>query len=130
VYEPDGKSSADLVRELSSSATLLVKRQMTLAKLEAKRELARGKVSAELLGVAGLCAYAAVLVALVAAALALGAALHGRYWEGGLIVALVLAVPALIVGLVGYRKRPKRPLARTRAEIDKEIAWAKSLRTS
>ncbi|HEX9103534.1 MAG TPA: phage holin family protein [Polyangia bacterium] len=118
-------SSADLVKELSSNASLLVQRQVKLAKLEVKLELRRGKTMAQLFGVAGLCAYAGVLVALVAAALAIGAALDGRYWAGALIVAAALFVPAIVSGLVGYAKRVKDPLPRTRAQLSKEITWAR-----
>jgi uncharacterized membrane protein YqjE len=122
---PEAMSSADLVKELSSNASLLVQRQVKLAKLEAKKELQKGKTMAELFGVAGLCAYAGVILCLVAAALAIGAALDGRYWAGALIMAAVLFIPAIISGLLGYKKRITNPLPRTRAELSKEITWAK-----
>src|SRR2546423_9389397 len=122
---PEAMSSADLVKELSSNASLLVQRQVKLAKLEAKQELEKGKTMAELFGTAALCAYGGVLLALVAAALAIGAALDGRYWAGALIVAGVLFVPAAVTGLIGYRKRLKNPLPRSRAELSKEITWAR-----
>src|SRR4051794_2080120 len=72
---PEAMSSADLVKELTSNASLLVQRQVKLATLEAKQELQKGKTMAELLGTAGLCAYACVILLLVAAALGIGAAL-------------------------------------------------------
>jgi uncharacterized membrane protein YqjE len=122
---PEAMSSADLVKELTSNASLLVQRQVKLAKLEAKKELAKGKTMAELFGVAGLCAYAGVLLCLVAAALAIGAALDGRYWAGALIMAAALFIPAIISGLLGYKKRITNPLPKTRAELSKEITWAK-----
>jgi hypothetical protein len=118
-------SSADLVKELSSNASLLVQRQVKLAKLEAKKELQKGKTMLELFGVAGLCAYAGVILCLVAAALGIGAALDGRYWAGALIVAAVVFIPAIVSGLLGYKKRITNPLPRTRAELSKEITWAK-----
>jgi uncharacterized membrane protein YqjE len=118
-------SSADLVKELTSNASLLVQRQVKLATLEAKEELKKGKTMAELLGTAGLMAYAGVIILLVAAALGIGAALDGRYWAGALIVAGIVFIPAIITGLVGYQKRLKNPLPRTRAELSKEISWAK-----
>ena len=122
---PEAMSSADLVKELSANASLLVQRQVKLATMEAKVELQKGKTMASFLGIAGLCAYAGVLFCLVAAALAIGAALDGRLWAGALIVAAALFVPALIAGLVGYQKRLTNPLPRTRAELSKEITWAK-----
>ena len=122
---PEAMSSADLVKELGSNASLLVQRQVTLAKLEAKKELQKGKTMVELFGVAGLCAYGGVILCLVAAALAIGAALDGRYWAGALIMAAVLFIPAIVSGLLGYKKRITNPLPRTRAELSKEITWAK-----
>jgi len=71
------------------------------------------------------CAYAGVILLLVAAADAIGAALGGREWAGGLIVAAALFIPALATGLLGWKKRIKDPLPRTRAELSKEITWAK-----
>ncbi|HEY1586418.1 MAG TPA: phage holin family protein [Polyangia bacterium] len=118
-------SSADLVKELTSNASLLVQRQIKLAKIEAKQELQKGKTMAELFGVAGVCAYAGVIMCLVAAALAIGAALDGRYWAGALIMAAVMFIPAIISGLLGYKKRVTNPMPRTRAEVSKEITWAK-----
>jgi Putative Actinobacterial Holin-X, holin superfamily III len=126
---PEAMSSADLVKELSANASLLVQRQVKLATLEAKVELKKGKTMASLFGVAGLLAYGGVILGLVAAALGIGAALDGRWWAGALIVAGALLLPALVAGLVGYRKRVTNPLPRTRAGISKEISWAKSRTT-
>jgi hypothetical protein len=122
---PEAMSSTELVKELTANASLLVQRQVKLATLEAKRDLQRGKTMAELLGAAGLCAYAAALLCLMAAALAIGSALDGRYWAGGLVVAAVMFVPAIVVGLIGWQRRLTHPLPRTRAELSKEITWAR-----
>ena len=122
---PEAMSSADLVKELTSNASLLVQRQVKLAKLEAKQELQKGKLMAGLFGFAGVCAYAGVILCLVAAAAGIGVALGHRYWAGALIVAGACFIPALLSGLLGYEKRVKDPLPRTRAELSKEITWAK-----
>jgi hypothetical protein len=122
---PEAMSSADLVKELTSNASLLVQRQIKLAKIEAKQELQKSKTMVELFGVAGVTAYAGLILLLVAAALGIGAALGGRYWAGALIVAGALFIPAIITGLLGYQKRIKNPLQRSRAELSKEISWAK-----
>lgn len=122
---PEAMSSADLVKELSSNAALLVQRQVKLAKLEAKKELVKGKSMAELLGAAGLCAYAGAILVLVAGAMALGTLFGGNEWLGAIIVAVALFVPAIVTGLLGWARRPKDPLPRSRAELSKEITWAK-----
>jgi hypothetical protein len=122
---PEAMSSSDLVKELSSNASLLIQRQVKLAKLEARQELQKGKTMVELFGVAGLFGYAGAMLCLVAAALGIGAALDGRYWAGALIVAAVLFIPAIVTGLIGYQKRLKKPMQRSRNELSKEITWAR-----
>jgi hypothetical protein len=122
-------TSGDLVKELGANTSLLLERQIKLAKLEAKHELAKGKTMLELFGTAGLCAYAGLILCLVAAALGIGAALDGRYWAGALIVAGALFVPALVTGLIGYAKRVQNPFESTRSTLSKEITWAKSRTT-
>jgi hypothetical protein len=118
-------SSADLVKELSANVSLLLQRQVKLAQLELKGELRQGRSTAELITFSALAAYASVVLLLVAAALALGDVLGGRMWAGALIVAGALVVIAAGPGLIGYKRLPKRPLPRTRAELSKEISWAK-----
>lgn len=122
---PEAMSSSDLVKELTSDASLLVKRQIELAKLEAKEELKKGVVMASMLGAAGVCAYAGLILLLVAAAMAIGAAINGWYWLGALIVAGGMFVFAGITGGIGYARRLKQPLKRSRAELSKEITWAR-----
>jgi hypothetical protein len=122
---PEAMSSSDLVKELTDNAQLLLQRQVRLAKLEAKLELENGKRTAGLLGFAGMAAYAGAILILVAGALALGDALGGRLWAGALIEAAVLLTVALVPGLLGYKRLPKNPLSRTRAELGKELEWAK-----
>jgi hypothetical protein len=122
---PEAMSSADLVKELTANAQHLEQRQIKMATVEAKEELKKGKTMASLYGVAGACAYAGLILALVAAALGIGAALDGRWWAGALIVAGGLFVIAAVTGLIGYRRRVRDPMSRTRAELSKEIAWAK-----
>lgn len=122
---PEAMSSADLVKELTSNASLLLQRQVKLAKLEAKEELTRGKKMAELLGSGGLIIYAGAVMLLVAAACAIGQALDGRYWAGALIVAAPLIIAGATLGALGWGKRPTDPLKRTRGELQKEISWAR-----
>jgi hypothetical protein len=118
-------SSADLVKELTSNASLLMKRQVKLATLEAKQELQKGKIMAGAFGAAGFFAYAGFVLLVVAAAMGIGAALDHQYWAGALIAAGCMFIPAGIAAAIGYEKRIKSPMKRTRAEIGKEITWAR-----
>src|SRR5687767_10738320 len=104
---PEALSTRELFSEIGSNATLLVKRHIELAQLEARQQAQREKTFFEIMGVAGLVGYAAAIVLLVAAALAIGSALDGRYWAGALIVGGALALIAAIVAPVGWSRRVK-----------------------
>jgi hypothetical protein len=121
---PETMSSRDLMKEIMSNASLMVKRQIRLAKLEAEQQLRREKTMAEMVGVGGALAMAGAIVMLVAVALAIGEAL-GHLWLGAVIVGGVLLAVALAIGLVGWSRRVKEPLPRSRRELDKEVTWAR-----
>jgi hypothetical protein len=122
---PEALSTRALIEELTANATLLVRRQIKLAQLEVRGEARREKATAAWLAVAGAIAFAGAVALAMAGALAVGAALDGRYWLGALIVGggLVLVAGGLLS--VGWSKRVKTPLGRTRKELKREIAWAR-----
>jgi hypothetical protein len=128
---PESMATGDLVKELTADAALLIKRQIELAKLEAKAELKQSLSVGKLLGAAAGIAYAGLVVLLVAGALALSQVLGRGLALGPLIVGAALLLPAAILGLTGYRRlKALTPLPRSRAELTKEIAWSKTLKTT
>lgn len=127
--DPETMTSKDLLNELMSDASLLIKRQVRLAQLEATHELKQGKTMATYLGAAGVLGFCGLVLLLVTAALAIGAAI-GAFWGGALIVAGALLFFAATAAGIGYLGRVKKPLSRTRREIEKEITWAKQHRTT
>lgn len=122
---PEAMTNAELVKELTSNASILIKRQVKLATLEAKQELKKGKIMAGAFGTAGALAHAGFVLLVVAAAMGIGAALDHMYWAGALIAAGCMFVPAGVAALIGYEKRIRKPMQRTRAELSKEITWAR-----
>lgn len=122
--DPSEMSSGDLMKELVADASLLVKRQVQLARLEGERDLAQQKSAFGWLGAAGALGYAAIVIILTAAALAIGMALSSLLWAGALIVGAFLLLVAAIVGGVGYSGRVHYSIPRTRRLIEKEITWA------
>jgi len=123
---PEALLNGELLHELFADASLLIKRQIRLAQLEARRQLHREKSAVEWLGSGGLIAYAGVILLLVAAAAAIGDALGGRVWLGAIIVGCALIAIAAAAGLIGFAKRVREALPRTRRELNKEITWART----
>lgn len=123
---PETLSSPELMKELLADAQLLVKRQVLLARLEAEQQLKKGGLAVGLLGSAGGIAFAGLILLLVAAAQAIGMALFGFLWAGGLIMAGALFILAGIVGGIGWLERVRRPVPRTRRTLEKEITWARN----
>jgi hypothetical protein len=117
-------SSKELVKELVSDAQLLIKRQVELAKLEARQQIKKELRMAELMSVGGATGYAGVIVLLVAAALAIGAAL-GQLWLGALIVGAALLAIAATFAAIGWSKRVRKALPHSTSEVKKEIEWAR-----
>jgi hypothetical protein len=122
--------TTELLREVFSNGSLLVKRQLKLAELEGKRDARQGKRSMGLLGAGGALAHAGVLLLLVAAALAIGEALGARYWAGALIVAGGLLLLAGVLAPLGWYQRVREPLHQSRGELNKELSWAKTQLTT
>jgi hypothetical protein len=121
---PESLSSKELVKELFSDALLLVQRQVELAKLESKQQIKKELRMAGFVSTGGAFAYAASIVLLVAAALAIGRAL-GMLWLGALIIGGALLLTAAITGAIGWSQRVRQALPRSTSEVKKEIAWAR-----
>jgi uncharacterized membrane protein YqjE len=121
---PEVMSSKELLQELASDAQLLVKRQVELAKLEAKVQIRKELRTAELLSVGGALAYAGLILLMVTIAVAIGQAMNAL-WAGPLIVGAALLVLAVIAALIGWSKRVRELLPHSTKEVKKEIAWAR-----
>ena len=127
---PEEMSTRELVGELASNGSLLIKRQLKLAELEAARNFNTEKTSVEMLGVAAVLGYSGLIVLFVAAGMGLGVALGHAYWAGCLIVGGALLLVAGIFAPAGWTKRVKTPLRRSRRELRKELTWASTQLTT
>jgi uncharacterized membrane protein YqjE len=116
-------STRKLIGEITDKASLLVKKEVELAKteiradLEAQAAVARGLAAAI---VAGLTALNMFMVAVV---LWLATQMPG--WLAAVIVAAVLLVMAAILGYVSWSRRLTNPLALTRKTLKEDVRWAK-----
>jgi uncharacterized membrane protein YqjE len=106
-------STVELVKEAIDETRQLVKLEVELAKDEVRQELADAKRSAIMFGVAAVGALLAAAMLLVALALAI--------FPGpvpALIIGAVLIAMAAVLGFIGYKKVPKKPLEKTRRRLE------------
>jgi hypothetical protein len=116
-------STAALVREIAAQATLLVKKQIALARTEIKADARTEAKAAGGLGIAAVGAIIFVTLLLVTAALALSLVLPA--WAAGLIVSGVVAAAAAIVAAVSWKRRVRQPLAHSRNVLRADVRFAK-----
>lgn len=118
-------STKDLVTQLAQKASLLVKKEIELAKSELKEDVRTEIKMASGLGVAGVCALFTVQLLLVAVVFALfeGGVLPG--WAASLVVAAVVLAVGTAAGLWGWAKRVRQPLDTTRRSLQDNVRFAK-----
>jgi uncharacterized membrane protein YqjE len=115
----------DLVAELARKGSELARKEVELARVEARADLRAEIRMASGLGVAGVCALLTIQMLLVAIAFAFmeSGALPG--WAASLIVAAVVLAVGTAVGLWGWAKRVRKPLATTRGSVRDSARWVR-----
>jgi uncharacterized membrane protein YqjE len=117
----DTTPTTDLVKELVRTMTQLVKTHVELAKgevlVQARREVRAGAFMAS----AGLISLYGLMFLLAAAAAALAIVLPT--WLALLIVGVIALGVAGLMGGLGWKRRVKRPLWRTRETIEEDVRW-------
>jgi Putative Actinobacterial Holin-X, holin superfamily III len=116
-------STPELLKEITHQATRLVTAQVDLAKAELRADLSREATMVAGIGVAALAGITTVNLLLVTAILALSAVLPA--WGAGLCVSGAVLLFAAIAGALGWNKRVKTPLERTRRELDQDVKFTK-----
>jgi uncharacterized membrane protein YqjE len=128
--EPEGAArpladtpTRTLVRDALGQAVALVKQESQLAKAELQEDLERGLSAAKKLGIATVCGLCGLSMLLTTVAFVLA------QWMAPWLAALVVAVAVLLTGAlfaaVGWARRPKTPLERTRRSLKEDIRWIK-----
>jgi uncharacterized membrane protein YqjE len=116
-------STKDLITRILSEGTALVRTEIQLARTELMADAKRQAAMAGAMAAAAVLGFFAVSLLVVTLVLALDVALPA--WAAALIVAVVLAVGAAIVAGVGWGKRVRAPLERTRRHIKEDVSWVK-----
>jgi hypothetical protein len=116
-------STVQLLKEIASQGSLLVKKQIALAKTELKSD---ARTEAKVAGGLGLAAVGAIItftLLLVTVAFALALVLPA--WAAGLIVSGVVAVFVAILAGVSWSRRIRKPLRRSRDELKQDVRFTK-----
>lgn len=124
----EGRSVGELVSEITEDFTRLLRKEIELAKVEARQEVAKLGKAAGMLAGAGVAGHVVLLFLSVAAMLALGRVMDLDW--AALIVAAVWAGIAAILAINGRRRlRSVDPkLEDTTQTLKEDLEWAKTLR--
>lgn len=122
----DTRSLGDIVGDIASDLSTMVRSELELAKTEAKQEVTKAGKSAGLLGAAGISAYFALLFLSLFVMYLLANAMEVEW--AALIIFAVWAVAAAITGVMGRKKMkeidPK--LETTQRTLKEDVQWAKN----
>ena len=117
------RPTTELVRDAAAKASLLVAKEIDLARTELKNDVSAELAMVKRMAVAGVAGIATVNMLLVTVVFALLPYTAG--WLAALAVAGVMLVVAIVAGLVGWRLHVPRPLARTRKTLVEDVQWMK-----
>src|SRR5262245_53840072 len=116
-------STRQLLMQLIETVSLLVRKEVELARAEIRADVKAELSMVALLVAGGVVAVFGVNMLLVAAVFALTVWMPG--WLAALAVAVLLLVIGGVIGLVGWQRRVSVPLAVTRKVMKEDVQWAK-----
>jgi hypothetical protein len=124
--QPDDQTIGELIASATRDLSLLVHKEVELAKTEIAAELKRAGIGAGLLGGAGFVGYFALLLLSVAAALGVADGFDIPVWAGFLVVGGLYAAAAGLFAMLGLGKVVKvGPPQRTIRTVKDDLEWAK-----
>lgn len=122
----DEQSLGELVATATRDMSLLVHKEIELAKTELSQQAARAGIGAGLLSGAGLMGLFGLIMASFAGGFGFAAGLNIAVWAGFLCMAGVFLVVAGLFGALGIgRFKSVGPPKRTQRTVKDNIAWAK-----
>jgi uncharacterized membrane protein YqjE len=122
-----GSSTGELVKQLSEQSSLLVRKELELAKVELSEKGKRAGIGAGMFGAAGVAGLLALGALTACIILLLGKGMDE--WVAALIVTLVYAAAAGVLALLGRdRMRESMPPApeQTVESVKEDVQWAKT----
>lgn len=126
----DERSVGELLGDITSNLTTLMKQELDLAKTEAKNEAAKAGKGAGLLAGAGVTGHLALLFASLALMFLLDTWMHTAW--AALIVTALWAVVAAVLGSQGRKelKELNPKLETTQRTLKEDVQWAKEQKSS
>ena len=116
-------STPQLVKEVTGQTGLLMKKQLDLAISELRSDLSSELAMVGGFGIAAVTSILGLAVLLMAGVFGLARLMPA--WQAALIVAGALLLVAAIAGLIGWSKRARSPLRRSRKSIKESVEWTK-----
>ena len=116
-------STRQLLAQLLETLSLLVTKEVELARAELKADMKAELDMVKLLAAGGIVALLGVNMLLVAAVFALSVWMPG--WIVALGAAVVLLAIAGLLAFIGWQRRVSAPLALTRKTVKEDVQWAK-----
>ena len=122
------RSLPELLSELTGEITTLVRKELELAKVEAKDEVRETAKAGGMLGAGGLAAWLGVLFVSLAVAWLLDQGMNRALAFG--IVALVWLVAAVILISIGRRRLSEvQVIPQTKETLQEDVEWARAQKT-
>lgn len=121
--DPQSLSLTELMGEIRDQVTLLVRKQLELAKAELRSDIKGEAVMAGGLGAAVVLAIVTLSTLFVTVIFALSLVMPG--WAAGLLVSGFLMLLTGGVALFGWSRRVRAPLKRTRETLKEDLRWTK-----
>jgi len=124
------RSVGELLGDITSNLTTLMKQELDLAKTEAKAEAAKAGKGAGLMAGAGVTGHLALLFASLALMFLLDSWMHTAW--AALIVTVLWAVVAAVLALRGRKelKQLNPKLETTQRTLKEDVQWAKEQKSS
>jgi uncharacterized membrane protein YqjE len=116
-------STRELLADITSKVSLLVKKEVELATTEVKADLQKELSMVKALAAAVVAGLLGLNMLLVAVVLALAMKMPG--WVAALVVGGVVLLIAAVLGSIGWSRRVTNPLAMTRKTLKEDVQWAK-----
>ena len=116
-------STLELVREILRTGSLLVEKEIELARAELKADLQAQLRMAKRLAIAAVLALLGINLLLVSAVFAMAHVMPG--WLAALALGVLLLAVGGAIGLMAWRRRMSAPLAVSRKHVKEDVEWAK-----